>query len=71
MQKFKAHISIDPAICSGKPCIKGTRIPVNLLQITEYSTELFKDLLLQCQLLSTFCSHSQHKLINYNEHDIT
>ncbi len=22
------RISIDPAICHGKPCIKGTRIPV-------------------------------------------
>ena len=22
------RISIDPAICHGKPCIKGTRIPI-------------------------------------------
>ena len=22
------RISIDPAVCHGKPCIKGTRIPV-------------------------------------------
>jgi uncharacterized protein (DUF433 family) len=23
-----AHISVDPNICHGKPCVKGTRIPV-------------------------------------------
>ena len=25
------RISIDPAICFGKPCIKGTRIPVYMV----------------------------------------
>ncbi len=25
------RISSDPKICSGKPCIKGTRIPVNII----------------------------------------
>jgi len=28
MRRFESRISSDPAICSGKPCIKGTRIPV-------------------------------------------
>lgn len=25
------RISIDPQICSGEPCIKGTRIPVHII----------------------------------------
>ena len=25
------RIAIDPKICSGKPCIKGTRIPVHII----------------------------------------
>jgi len=29
--KFLEHISSDPEICHGKPCIKGTRIPVYLI----------------------------------------
>ncbi len=28
---FEKHISIDPEIMHGKPCIKGTRIPVSLV----------------------------------------
>ena len=28
MKEFLLHISIDPEIRSGKPCIKGTRITV-------------------------------------------
>jgi uncharacterized protein (DUF433 family) len=33
MQNHKIfdRISSDPAICHGKPCIKGTRIPVYLI----------------------------------------
>ncbi|MBS3772160.1 MAG: DUF433 domain-containing protein [Bacteroidales bacterium] len=29
--EFLKHISSDPEICHGKPCIKGTRIPVYLI----------------------------------------
>ncbi len=25
------RISVDPTICGGKPCIKGTRIPVTMV----------------------------------------
>jgi uncharacterized protein (DUF433 family) len=31
MDEFMERISIDPAICSGKPCIKGARIPVHII----------------------------------------
>lgn len=30
-EKFLERISSDPDICHGKPCIKGTRIPVYLI----------------------------------------
>jgi uncharacterized protein (DUF433 family) len=30
-QKILQRISSDPDICHGKPCIKGTRIPVYLI----------------------------------------
>ena len=28
---WKEHITVDPAICHGKACIKGTRIPVSVV----------------------------------------
>lgn len=28
---LESRISIDPNICFGKPCIKGTRIPIHLI----------------------------------------
>ncbi|MEE9230185.1 MAG: DUF433 domain-containing protein [Acidobacteriota bacterium] len=28
---WKGHISIDPNVCHGRPCIKGTRIWVSLI----------------------------------------
>ncbi|MFQ5901433.1 MAG: DUF433 domain-containing protein [Thermodesulfobacteriota bacterium] len=31
MNKLHHRIVCDPRICSGKPCIKGTRIPVHLI----------------------------------------
>lgn len=31
MKKLIDKITSDPMICSGKPCIKGTRIPVHIL----------------------------------------
>jgi uncharacterized protein (DUF433 family) len=30
-RELLARISYDPKICSGKPCIKGTRIPVHMI----------------------------------------
>ena len=33
----ESRISVDPEICHGKPCIKGTRIPVYLIiEMIEY-----------------------------------
>lgn len=31
MREFEKRIISDPNICSGKPCIKGTRIPVHII----------------------------------------
>lgn len=31
MIRWQEHISIDPEIMFGKPCFKGTRIPVELI----------------------------------------
>jgi uncharacterized protein (DUF433 family) len=31
MDKFIERIVSDPEVCSGKPCIKGTRIPVHII----------------------------------------
>ncbi len=31
MDKSTERIICDPNICSGKPCIKGTRIPVHII----------------------------------------
>ncbi|MCC6538630.1 MAG: DUF433 domain-containing protein [Bryobacterales bacterium] len=31
MNQLLARISVDPQICGGKPCIRGTRIWVSLL----------------------------------------
>lgn len=31
MQNLLERIQIDPRICHGQPCVKGTRIPVSLI----------------------------------------
>lgn len=31
MDDLTARIGSDPAVCSGKPCIAGTRIPVHIV----------------------------------------
>ncbi len=31
MKDFEGRITSNPHICSGKPCIRGTRIPVHII----------------------------------------
>ncbi len=31
MEDWKEHISVDPAVCHGKACIRGTRIMVSVI----------------------------------------
>ncbi|HEY3398361.1 MAG TPA: DUF433 domain-containing protein [Armatimonadota bacterium] len=31
MDDWKDHISVNPDICHGSPCIRGTRIPVSVI----------------------------------------
>ncbi|WP_414620553.1 DUF433 domain-containing protein [Calothrix sp. CCY 0018] len=31
MQNWQEHISINPKVCHGKPCIKGTRIMISVI----------------------------------------
>jgi uncharacterized protein (DUF433 family) len=40
-EKILGRISIDPAVCFGKPCIRGTRIWVSLIldNLAEGATE--------------------------------
>lgn len=31
MENWRQHISVDPAVCHGKACIRGTRIMVSVI----------------------------------------
>jgi len=31
MEHSETRITSDPGVCSGKPCLKGTRIPVHII----------------------------------------
>lgn len=31
MSDWREHITADPAVCHGKPCIKGTRVMVSVV----------------------------------------
>ena len=48
MNPLLERISIDPKICFGKPCIKGTRIPIYMiLQLIEQGLSP-QDIIKQC-----------------------
>lgn len=42
MTEFRGRIISDVKICSGKPCIKGTRIPVHIILDLFASGESFE-----------------------------
>jgi uncharacterized protein (DUF433 family) len=48
MNPLLQRISIDPEICGGKPCIKGTRIWVSLV------LDLLSDGMTEAQLVSEY-----------------
>ncbi len=48
MNQLLQRISIDPEICGGKPCVKGTRIWVSLI------LDLLADGMTEAQLLSEY-----------------
>ena len=43
--KFPARIEVQPTVMMGKPCVKGTRIPVYILLETMAAGETFEQLL--------------------------
>ena len=46
MMDWRSHISSDPSIMFGKPCIKNTRIPVDLILEKLGNGSSIEDLLL-------------------------
>lgn len=42
---WKSHLSHDPAICHGKVCIRGTRIPVSVVLANLAAGERPEDIL--------------------------
>lgn len=45
MEELLDRIAVDPAVCHGKACIKGTRVPVRLLLEMLASGDSFDDIL--------------------------
>lgn len=44
MENIEKRIVSDPAVCSGKPCVKGTRIPVHIIVDLLASGESFENI---------------------------
>jgi len=45
MKKLVDRIGCDPKICSGKPCIKGTRIPAHIILDLLAAGETFRGII--------------------------
>ena len=50
--EWQEHITIDPNVCHGKPCIKGTRIMVSILLDYLRGGETFSEVLRQYPTLT-------------------
>ncbi len=46
MNEWQNHISINPRICHGRACIRGTRIPVSVV-LDNIAAGLDKDTIIQ------------------------
>jgi uncharacterized protein (DUF433 family) len=31
MGSWKEHVSVNPAVCHGKACVRGTRVPISVI----------------------------------------
>lgn len=69
---MNSRIVIDPRVCLGKPCIKGTRIPVHMVlglleegcSIQEIITDYYPDLTIEDILA---CIHYANSLVKNEE----
>ena len=73
-EKFFEHISSDPDICHGKPCIKGTRIPVYLIVslvgegmsveeiINDYPSLIAEDIKAAIQYAAKLCEYEAYAI---------
>jgi len=42
---LSARVTTDPSVCSGKPCVRGTRIPVHMILDLLAADESFENIL--------------------------
>jgi len=73
-EKFLERISSDPDICHGKPCIKGTRIPVCLIVslvgegmsieeiINDYPSLIAEDIKAAIQYAAKLCEYEAYAI---------
>jgi uncharacterized protein (DUF433 family) len=42
---WRKHITVDPSVCHGNPCIAGTRVPVSIILDNLAAGETFEQIL--------------------------